>query len=211
MQQPVSGYNWNYDTFILLPGTKNAKEGMQIEEHTPERDSLTERDSFSERDSLTDVISAPASRKQSPVLSATASEWEPTPATMVLTPSVKMSSKQTEEKEAPALCKYGQSCVRNGCTFVHSARPSSVRVCRYDIHCSRGDCHFTHPNGRTHVQPVNRMNIDVPKMPIPKIGFGKIEDSVIENMLLAQMNAQRYHVPQSQVVPAVRHRVRILD
>jgi hypothetical protein len=48
----------------------------------------------------------------------------------------------------PVLCKYGNSCSRPGCHFMHSMRPSVIRRCKYDNLCIRSDCHFSHPNGR---------------------------------------------------------------
>jgi hypothetical protein len=48
----------------------------------------------------------------------------------------------------PVLCKYGNSCSRAGCHFMHSMRPSVIRKCKYDNLCIRSDCHFSHPNGR---------------------------------------------------------------
>lgn len=48
----------------------------------------------------------------------------------------------------PVLCKYGNSCSRTGCHFMHSMRPSVIRKCKYDNLCIRSDCHFSHPNGR---------------------------------------------------------------
>lgn len=48
----------------------------------------------------------------------------------------------------PVLCKYGNTCSRAGCHFMHSMRPSVIRKCKYDNLCIRTDCHFSHPNGR---------------------------------------------------------------
>jgi len=52
----------------------------------------------------------------------------------------------------PVLCKFGNSCSRSGCHFMHSMRPSVIRRCKYDNLCIRSDCHFSHPNGRPLLQ-----------------------------------------------------------
>lgn len=46
---------------------------------------------------------------------------------------------------AQVQCRYGASCTKVGCPFLH---PYSSTQCRYGTGCTRANCHFQHPEGR---------------------------------------------------------------
>lgn len=122
-----------------------------------------------------------------------------------------------------AACKYGNSCVRKGCNFLHSAHhaaATTVRACRYDAQCSRADCHFAHPKGR--LVPLVPASLDQPiqadTLPIPKVGFGKKEDLISQNLLMSQLGhwpvfnrAGMVPPPNGVLNLKTRHRVRIIE
>lgn len=219
----------DFASFIVLSGSCNIPPGMPVEgEYFTDKQHLAE---------FTTPMSAyyPSSpTRDTRQLNAHANTWEPhfLQINSESLPSLFISNKlmpfaepsltsetflaaPSEEKE---LCKYGNSCVRKGCSFLHSARPSQLRTCRYDSLCSRLDCHFAHSNGRQYtVQPAPPVEQQV--APILKIGFGKEEDNITQNLLLSQLGS--WHMSFVPVLPTVlpvlastanptRHRVRML-
>lgn len=46
---------------------------------------------------------------------------------------------------AQVQCRYGATCSKVGCPFLH---PYSNTPCRYGTGCTRASCHFQHPEGR---------------------------------------------------------------
>eukprot|EP00462_Mataza_sp_D1_P019152 CAMPEP_0175139252 /NCGR_PEP_ID=MMETSP0087-20121206/10797_1 /TAXON_ID=136419 /ORGANISM="Unknown Unknown, Strain D1" /LENGTH=595 /DNA_ID=CAMNT_0016422237 /DNA_START=111 /DNA_END=1898 /DNA_ORIENTATION=- len=109
-----------------------------------------------------------ASSAQSPLLS-TPSERKPEKQEKQEKPVASAEqSKKCEDGEIgeciPVLCKYGNSCSRPGCHFMHSMRPAIVRRCKYDNLCIRNDCHFSHPNGRPLLTANKARAVRVPRL-----------------------------------------------
>ncbi|KAI0079275.1 hypothetical protein K474DRAFT_1659330 [Panus rudis PR-1116 ss-1] len=44
-------------------------------------------------------------------------------------------------------CRFGTSCTRPNCSYVHPARPH-VQPCKFGAACTRANCPFQHPEGR---------------------------------------------------------------
>lgn len=235
----------NHASFVILPGTVNCKPGMtMVDACYSDKDVKVEKKSLLKFAPPPEVSSESASQISNTTLNAHADAWQPkflsvksrsSPALLNSTTTTTSTALQPRQSlplstpggslldpEKPAddkdLCKYGSSCVRKGCTFLHSARPSASRTCRYDSLCTRAECHFAHPNGRKNVQLTTPMiPPSDPALPIPKIGFGRQEDNVTQNLFRSQLGPwQMNFVPMSMPavtpsLPAPKHRVRILD
>ncbi|KAI0941719.1 hypothetical protein AcW1_003529 [Taiwanofungus camphoratus] len=76
-------------------------------------------------------------------------------------------------------CRYGVTCTRPNCPYLHPPRPSATlkthsnQPCRFGAACTRATCPFQHPEGRVLPSTFHRglsMNAPIVNVPTPETG-----------------------------------------